>query len=276
MEGIFENEWRKSKMNGNTIKVATGISGLDDALNGGLPKGAVCTVSGGPGCGKTILGSEYLYEGIMKYNEPGIYVSLGESREEFFSNTRTFGWDFENLEKEGKFMFVDFSFERLVNVQVWSQPDSKYDSPSFPIDGLSLEEQTYINMIQNFVNTMVDAISLISAKRVVIDPISSLRLLFPTEFISRREFLRIFTILRESQTTAMVLSELPKEEGFSLEEFVGSGVIRVNYRRGEGGSMNMARTLTIFKMRGTAFNEKALSMRITSNGVEILGESLGF
>ena len=162
-----------------------------------------------------------------------------------------------------------------MNINVWSK-SSEYNSPNLPLDGLSVEEQTYINMIQNFVNTIFDSIALIEAKRIVIDPISSLRLLFPTEFISRREFLRIFTILRESKTTAMVLSELPKEEGFSLEEFVGSGVIRVNYRRGESGSMNMARTLTIFKMRGTPFNEKALSMRITSTGVEILGESLGF
>ncbi|UYP44544.1 hypothetical protein NEF87_000829 [Candidatus Lokiarchaeum ossiferum] len=263
-------------MNSSSEKTPTGIIGLDDALNGGMPKGTVCTISGGPGCGKTILAAEFLYEGITKFGDPGIYVSLGESKDEFLSNTKPFGWDFASLEREGKFKFVDFSFERLVNINVWSKQSSDYDSPSFPLDGLTLEEQTYINMIQNFVGTIIDSISLIEAKRIVIDPISSLRLLFPTEFISRREFLRIFTILRESKTTAMVLSELPKEEGFSLEEFVGSGVIRVNYRRGESGSMNMARTLTIFKMRGTAFNEKALSMRITSSGIEILGESLGF
>ncbi|MHA1584247.1 MAG: ATPase domain-containing protein [Promethearchaeota archaeon] len=256
-------------------KVPTGITGLDDALQGGFPNKAVCIISGGPGCGKTLLGAEFLYNGITKYNEPGIYISLGESKEEFFMNTRAFGWNFEELEKEGKFAFVDFSFEKLVNI--WStRPAGNFDMPEYSqLDGLTVEEQTYILMMQNFTNSMIDAVQNFSAKRIVIDPISSLRLIFPTEFISRRELLRIFTVLREMNTTTIVISELPKEEGFSVEEFVGSGVIRLSYSK-SSGAMEMNRKLVIYKMRGTAFNEKMLAMRISKNGVEILGESLGF
>lgn len=263
-------------MVGTIKKISTGIAGLDDALNGGLPEGTICTISGGPGCGKTILAAEYLYNGITKFNEPGMYVSLGESREEFLSNTFPFGWDFQELEKQGLFSFIDFSFEQLVNV--WgTRRSTEFELPEYAnMDGLSVEEQTYLNMMQQFLDRIIDAISVLKCRRIVIDPISSLRLVFPNEFISRRELLKIFTILRESKTTAMVLSELANEsEGFSLEEFIGSGVIRVSYNKA-AGAMQMNRKLVIYKMRGTAFNEKMLAMRITSSGIEILGESLGF
>lgn len=261
---------------GSTKKIPTGIMGLDDALNGGFPQGTICTISGGPGCGKTILAAEFLMNGIEKHNEPALYVSLGESREEFINNIRPFGWDFEKYEKEHMFSFIDFSFEQLVNI--WgTRSASEFNLPEYGNqDGLSVEEQTYLMMMQQFLDRIIDAISTLKCKRIVIDPISSLRLVFPNEFISRRELLKIFTILRESKTTAMVLSELANEaQGFSLEEFIGSGVIRVSYNKA-AGAMQMNRKLVIYKMRGTAFNEKMLAMRITGSGIEILGESLGF
>src|SRR6056297_599808 len=90
-------------------KVPTGINGLDEALYGGFPVGTVAIISGGPGCGKTLIGAEYLYYGMTKCQEPGIYVSLGESKEEFYANTRPFGWNFQELEKQNLFRFVDFS-----------------------------------------------------------------------------------------------------------------------------------------------------------------------
>ena len=259
----------------NRKKIPTGINGLDEALFGGFPQGTVCIVSGGPGCGKTLIGAEFLHYGITEEDEPGIYVSLGESKEEFYANTIPFGWDFAELEQKNKFRFVDFSFDKLVNI--WTPRNAKeFDLPEYAnLDGLSVEEQTYLMMMQNFVNTLIDTVQSLGAKRIVMDPISSLRLIFPTEFISRRELLRIFTVLRELNTTTLVCSELPQTEGFSLEEFVGTGVIRVSYNKASG-ALQMNRNLVIYKMRGTAFNEKMLAMRITSSGIEILGESLGF
>ncbi len=263
------------KLDEARVKIATGINGLDEALFGGLPQGAACIISGGPGCGKTLIGAEFLYMGITKYDEPGIYVSLGESKEEFYANTKPFGWDFARLEAQNKFRFVDFSFDKLVNI--WTPRNAKeFDLPEYAHqDGLSVEEQTYLMMMQNFINTMIDSVQVLKAKRIVIDPISSLRLIFPSEFISRRELLRIFTVLREMNTTTIVCSEMPKTDGFSLEEFVGTGVIRVSYNKASD-ALQMNRNMIIYKMRGTAFNEKMLAMRITHEGIEILGESLGF
>jgi archaellum biogenesis ATPase FlaH len=51
-------------------KVATGVAGLDDVLEGGLPEGRTTLVSGGPGTGKTVLALEFVYCGALA-GEPG-------------------------------------------------------------------------------------------------------------------------------------------------------------------------------------------------------------
>lgn len=41
-------------------KSRTGIRGLDEVTHGGLPTGRPTIVTGGPGCGKTLLALEFL------------------------------------------------------------------------------------------------------------------------------------------------------------------------------------------------------------------------
>jgi hypothetical protein len=48
---------RDSSTERTLSKVAAGITGLDDILEGGLPAGRTTLISGGPGTGKTMPGS---------------------------------------------------------------------------------------------------------------------------------------------------------------------------------------------------------------------------
>src|SRR5439155_318949 len=43
-------------------RVSTGVPGLDDMLEGGFPAGSLITLAGRPGTGKTIFGSQFLYQ----------------------------------------------------------------------------------------------------------------------------------------------------------------------------------------------------------------------
>jgi circadian clock protein KaiC len=63
-------------------KCPTGIRGLDEITEGGLPRGRTCLVCGGPGCGKTLLAVQFIVQGIMTYGEPGVIMSFEESSEE--------------------------------------------------------------------------------------------------------------------------------------------------------------------------------------------------
>ncbi|MEK6984613.1 MAG: ATPase domain-containing protein [Nanoarchaeota archaeon] len=61
-----------------TSRFRTGISELDSVLDGGFPKGSVVLVSGSSGTGKTILALEWLFHGVNKFNENGVYVTFTE------------------------------------------------------------------------------------------------------------------------------------------------------------------------------------------------------
>ncbi|MEM4983217.1 MAG: ATPase domain-containing protein, partial [Candidatus Bathyarchaeia archaeon] len=81
-------------------RVPTGISGLDEVLGGGFPRGSLIILAGNPGTGKTIFSAIFLYNGIVNYGERGVYVSFAENREAFLSNMLSLGLDFERLEEE--------------------------------------------------------------------------------------------------------------------------------------------------------------------------------
>jgi len=79
------------------VRTKTGVPGLDEILYGGIPQNNLVVISGDPGSGKTCLCLEYLYNGVVQYNEPGIYISLEESAEEIIGFAELFEWDVRTL-----------------------------------------------------------------------------------------------------------------------------------------------------------------------------------
>lgn len=82
-------------------RVQTGISGLDNMLGGGFLRETANLVEGAPGTGKTTLGMQFIYNGIVKYNEPGIIITFEEFPKQYYYDAAAFGWDFKELEKQG-------------------------------------------------------------------------------------------------------------------------------------------------------------------------------
>ncbi|MCA9420509.1 MAG: AAA family ATPase, partial [Nitrospira sp.] len=83
-------------------KALTGIQGLDEITGGGLPRGRTTLVCGSPGCGKTLLGLEFLVRGAMQMGEPGVMLAFEETAEELAQNVRSLGFDLERLIKDNK------------------------------------------------------------------------------------------------------------------------------------------------------------------------------
>ncbi len=199
----------------------TGIDELDDILNGGFPRGAVILIAGHPGAGKTLFAAKFLYEGIKKYGEPGLYLSLAEDRKDFMRYTKQIGMDFEELEKEGRFKFV----------------------------GLPIVADA--DAIAHVVERLVDNAVSIGAKRVVVDGLSALtQILGP----ARTRSLLHSTIgkgLKALSATTVLIADMPygtSTVGAAVEEFVVDGVMVFRYERARGGTR---RVMEIRKMRGT-------------------------
>src|SRR5664279_4611179 len=78
-------------------KCPTGIHGLDEITSGGLPRGRTTLLCGGPGCGKTLFGMEFLIRGATQFDEPGVCLSFEESAEDLANNVRSLGFDVNAL-----------------------------------------------------------------------------------------------------------------------------------------------------------------------------------
>ena len=88
---------RKGQSLGGIAKCPTGIRGLDEITDGGLPRGRPTLVCGGAGCGKTLLAMEFLVRGAREFDEPGVFMAFEETAEELAENVASLGFDLDGL-----------------------------------------------------------------------------------------------------------------------------------------------------------------------------------
>ena len=86
--------------------IKTGIKGLDEVLQGGIPRGNLILVEGAAGTGKTTLGLEFVYRGITEFDEPGMIVLFEVSPGKLVRDAASFGWDLPELEQQGRLKVV--------------------------------------------------------------------------------------------------------------------------------------------------------------------------
>src|SRR5215218_5587618 len=78
-------------------KAPTGIKGLDEITQGGLPAGRPTLICGSAGCGKTLFAMEFLLHGAIDYSEPGVFVAFEETNDDLVKNVRSLGFDLDDL-----------------------------------------------------------------------------------------------------------------------------------------------------------------------------------
>src|SRR5574339_1188547 len=101
----------QTKRNGQQLKTLpkspTGIPGMDEITGGGLPKVRPTLVAGGAGCGKTLFAMEFLVNGAIQYDEPGVFMAFEENAEELAQNVASLGFDLKALIKQKK-LIIDY------------------------------------------------------------------------------------------------------------------------------------------------------------------------
>jgi circadian clock protein KaiC len=227
-------------------KIRTMIEGFDDISNGGLPVGRTTLVSGTSGTGKTLFAVQFLYNGITRFDEAGIFVTFEESPADIIKNAFSFGWDLQKLIDDGKLFILDAS----------PDPEGQEVVGNFDLSAL-------IERIQY-------AIRKYKAKRVSIDSVTAVFQQYDAVSVVRREIFRLVARLKQVGATTIMTTERVEEYGqvarFGVEEFVSDNVVIVrNVLEGE----RRRRTIEILKLRGTTHMKGEYPFTITNHGINI-------
>jgi circadian clock protein KaiC len=219
-------------------RTATGIEGLDKLVEGGFPRGSMIVLAGSPGSGKTIASAQYLHHGVTKLGESGVYISFGERKEVFFENMERFGLDFKELEKSGKFTFLDLMTTSNAAVS----------------DTLELA---------------LDEVRRIKAQRLVLDSFTALASAFSNKTEARIILQLLEKLMRDIGCTTLLLVEIPMGQtglGLGFEEFVSDGIILFETVEVRSGIQKRS---IIRKMRGTNHNQNYCKIVISDQGLSL-------
>jgi len=241
------------------MRVLTGIPGFDEITSGGLLKGRTYLVLGGPGAGKTIFSLQYICNGAISYDEPGIYVTLEESVESIVTTAKSLGWDIDSLQAEGKVRIIDASpyYSPVVATKYAIRTESVLGEAEFEI-----------NSVIDIINKSIIELG---ATRLVIDALTPLIIQYKTLFEARMKILSLIKALKELEgVTSLITAEVipPNWEStlFGIERYVVDGVIMLYYIRVRGERI---RGVEVVKLRGSPHSHSIHPFKITPKGIII-------
>lgn len=238
-----------SIMDGKTLRVKTGVEGLDRLLGGGLEEKNVYLVAGESGTGRTVLCLQFLYAGL-KRGESAIYVAVHKTPRDIIGDARSFDWDLEQYIKNKNLIILDMSpYISKIN------------------EGETLSVRQMMAELTKSVHTN-------NAKLIIVDSMEFIASHVTNSERDIREYVReiILAIGHNLECTAMITSRIihgeKKLSQSGMEEDMVSGIILLDTDKD-----GMHRTMQIKKMRQTNVDLSHYSFYIDpKKGIVITGK----
>ncbi len=224
-------------------RVPTGIEGLDQLIQGGVPQGSTALVSGASGTGKTIFALQYLYGGALKQNEPGLYVTLETNLKNITWNMQNFNWDIKKLQEKDLFKIYKLQLSGKKPEQV--------------------EEQIYEEL-----KAISDMVEKIGAVRLVVDSTTALGIWIREPGALRSTIYEFTDYLKNLNCTTLLTAETSTRRGqfsaFGIEDFIADSIIALYFTPPH-------RSLFVRKMRGTDHSTSVHPFEISDQGILVRG-----
>lgn len=222
----------------------TGVPGFDELCNGGFYRNSVNAILGGPGAGKSTFLLQFLYNGVTKFKENGLYVSFEPYVEDIYADGMNYGWDLQSLDKDGSL--------RIIKI-----------SPQITLRALRAE---IMKMVSKF-----------DVRRVCIDPVSVLAMALQNEGNIREIVFDLASLMKRLNVTVLISDETNDASSDSISlgdgesrtqslKFLSDGLVNF-YASGLGGEED--RAVRITKMRRTAHSRGPVPFKITNSGIMV-------
>ena len=222
--------------------IATGVSGLDHILAGGLPSEHVYLLQGDPGAGKTTLALQFLLEG-RRTGERGLYIALGETRAELEEVAASHGWSLDGIDI---FELTDGDGAASSNYTMFHPSE------------VELGETT---------RRLTEAVAALKPSRLVFDSLSEMRLLARDTLRYRRQILALKHFFIGKGCTVLLLDDGTSEVGDIQLQSVTHGVITMEHLSPEYGGER--RRIRVVKLRGVAFRGGYHDFKIERGGITV-------
>lgn len=226
-------------------KALTGVSGLDDALSGGLTPSHVYLLEGNPGTGKTTIGLSFLLAGAAA-GERGLYITLSETAQELRDSALSHDW----------------TLDGSVDIFELAPPESL-------LDGSQQQSLLYTADLElgETVKLILEAVERTRPKRIVLDSLSEIRLLAQSSLRYRRQILALKHYFNRHNVTVLLLDDLTSDAADKTVHSVVHGVVKLEELSPDYGAER--RRLRILKYRGQAFRGGYHDFAIRAGGVKV-------
>jgi circadian clock protein KaiC len=240
---IVPNEGHRAPLR----KMSTGIGGLDNILQGGLPASGVVAISGDPGAGKTVLAMQLLVNGFRERGDRSIFVAFEEPVRQIRQNLASFDWGLPDIADS------DIS---LVDARL---PLDTFKAGAFDISGLLA---ALTSLIEDGGHTTV-----------VFDGLDVLLTALDDAALERRELVRLSQWARERQVSAIVTvkSQRLGEREQQRADLLHYQTDCVLMLQGSLSATAFSRSIRVVKYRGSGFSASPAPYIIDASGIEVVG-----
>ena len=265
-------------------RVPSGVDTLDTLLRGGFPRHTVNLVSGPPGSGRSLLCMQFVYYGVEKHDEPGLYITLEENHQGIVKAMKSFGMRPELYEGEGDLTLADLGWFSKELGRVSDAPAGlagmdilreRGRQNRVDMEWLVSESEAGSELERGFVGfrTLREVVDHMverrKIRRLAVDSVAAIGLLCGSAELFRKELFSFGRFLRERKLTSLLVTEAVGPAGnvrFGVENFLADTHICLNLRNLKG---EFLRTVTVQKMRFGTHDSGVHPFQITARGMEI-------
>jgi len=237
--GAIDSEFEE-EFESDIPRVDIGIEGLDQMIQGGIPRRHLIVTIGSAGTGKTTFGLQFLHHGLQN-GENAVFLTLEQSHEAILDTADDRGWGFAEYEEQGQLAIVD------------------------------LDPVEMANSLDNIRGELPALIEKFDADRLVLDSVSLLEMMYDDQSRRRTEVFDFTRSLKQAGVTTMLVSEASENNPFAsrhgIIEYLTDAVFILQYVRSDASETRLA--VEIQKIRNANHSRETKPYEITNDGISV-------